>query len=217
MSESRSEGAEEPNSPEPRVIRSRFITTVMDHRLLPVSELPEAAFFGRSNVGKSSLLNAVCGRRLLAFKSKTPGRTQALNFFEIDFMLDGLVSRGQLVDVPGYGYAKVAPAVRQIWDKLIGRYLRERENLRTVILLIDARREPREEERWIVEQTAGRQMIIGLTKTDKLKKNDRQKSLKQTAASLGISPDVITAVSLLKGREFGVQELRAKILAALGA
>jgi len=113
----------------------KFVTSVTEPSDFPKPDLPEVAVVGRSNVGKSSLLNRLTGAKRMAFVSKTPGRTQLINFFRLGDEL-------MLVDLPGYGFAKVPVSVRQHWEKLVTGYLFEREAPRLALLLVDLRREP---------------------------------------------------------------------------
>jgi GTP-binding protein len=129
----------------------------------PRPELPEVAAVGRSNVGKSSLLNSLFGIKGMAFVSKSPGRTQVVNFYRVGKDM-------VLVDLPGYGFAKVPAAVRRNWDSLVTGYLFGRESLALVLLLVDARREPMESDREVRDllERAGIAYVVVATKTDKL-------------------------------------------------
>ncbi len=144
----------------------RFHTTVAQQQQLPRGGPAEVAFIGRSNAGKSSAINAICQRRRLAFSSRTPGRTQALNFFALGKEPDTV---GFLVDTPGYGYAAAPGAIRHGWDALAGRYLRSRAQLRAVVMMLDIRRGITDLDRqmlaWI---PPGMRVIALLTKADKL-------------------------------------------------
>ena len=150
---------------------------------LPDNTLPEIAFAGKSNVGKSSLINALMNRKALARTSAQPGKTQTINFYNINDAM-------YLVDLPGYGYAKVAQEVREKWGKLIERYLHGSKQLKAVFLLIDIRHEPSENDRqmyeWIVYQ--GYDPIIIATKLDKIKRSQLQKQLKTLRTGLGVKP-----------------------------
>lgn len=150
---------------------------------LPDNEWPEVAFAGKSNVGKSSLINALMNRKSLARTSAQPGKTQTINFYNINDMM-------YLVDLPGYGYAKVAVAVKEKWGKMIERYLNGSKVLKAVFLLIDIRHEPSENDRimynWIIEH--GYQPIIITTKLDKLKRSQVQKHIKQVKTGLQVVP-----------------------------
>ena len=150
---------------------------------LPENTLPEIAFAGKSNVGKSSLINALMNRKALARTSAQPGKTQTINFYNINGAM-------YLVDLPGYGYAKVAQEVREKWGKLIERYLHGSKQLKAVFLLIDIRHEPSENDRqmyeWIVYQ--GYDPIIIATKLDKIKRSQLQKQLKTLRTGLGVKP-----------------------------
>ena len=138
---------------------------------LPENSLPEIAFAGKSNVGKSSLINALMNRKALARTSAQPGKTQTINFYNINDAM-------YLVDLPGYGYAKVAQEIREKWGKLIERYLHGSKQLRAVFLLIDIRHEPSENDRrmyeWIVYN--GYDPIIIATKLDKIKRTRQRNS-----------------------------------------
>ena len=136
---------------------------------LPDTELPEVAFAGKSNVGKSSLINALMNRKALARTSASPGKTQTINFYNINDAM-------YLVDLPGYGYAKVSQSVKEQWGKLIERYLQKSKQLKAVFLLIDIRHDPSANDKmmydWIVHN--GYQPIIIATKVDKLKRSQVQ-------------------------------------------
>jgi len=128
---------------------------------MPPAGPPELAFAGRSNVGKSSAINALTGRRRLAFTSKTPGRTQTINFFDLG-------SRGRLVDLPGYGYAKVPRALREQWRTLVGSYVRSRGTLAGVVLVMDARHPLTPLDLQLVEFLGDVRLLALLSKADKL-------------------------------------------------
>jgi len=146
---------------------------------LPGEGRPEIAFVGRSNVGKSSLLNALLGRKNLAYTSKTPGKTQQLNFFLVD-------DRFYVVDLPGYGYAKAPKSARAEWAQLQERYLAERPPLRGVVHLIDARHPPQDSDRTLLRKLAdmNRPSVLALTKADKLSGNGRRQAEQRLAECL---------------------------------
>ncbi len=148
---------------------------------LPTERAPEVAFAGRSNAGKSSALNALCGRRALARVSRTPGRTQEINVFQLP--PDG---RWRLIDLPGYGYAKVPPAQRAHWDRLIGQYLRERESLVGLVLIMDIRRPMTDLDRNLLQwlEPHPRPLHVVLTKADKVSRNEAGKQLLATRRQL---------------------------------
>ncbi|WP_461809767.1 ribosome biogenesis GTP-binding protein YihA/YsxC [Faecalimonas sp.] len=166
---------------------------------LPETELMEIAFAGKSNVGKSSLINALLNRKSLARTSATPGKTQTINFYNVNKEL-------YLVDLPGYGYAKVSPKEKEQWGKLIERYLNTSKKLKAVFLLIDIRHEPTANDKmmydWIVYH--GYNPIIIATKLDKLKRSQIQKHIKMVKQGLDLIPGtkVIPFSSVTKqGRE----------------
>ena len=152
----------------------------------PENEHPEIAFAGKSNVGKSSLINALMNRKALARTSAQPGKTQTINFYNIN-------SEIYLVDLPGYGYAKVSQEEKVKWGKLIERYLHESKQLKLVFLLIDIRHDPsandKEMYEWILYQ--GFKPIIIATKLDKIKRSQIQKNLKAIREGLKVEPGTI--------------------------
>ena len=146
------------------IIKSaEFVTSAVKKSQYPPEVLPEIAFAGRSNVGKSSLINTLVNRKRLVKTSSTPGRTQLINFFNINNNLT-------FVDLPGYGYAKVPAAVRKKWGPMIETYLSSRNTLKGVVIILDIRRHPREEEQNLIHWLAHYSIasILVLTKTDKL-------------------------------------------------
>lgn len=134
---------------------------------LPVSTLPEIAISGHSNVGKSSLINRILGRKALARTSATPGKTATINFYRLDTL--------RLVDLPGYGYAKVSQAEKKRWSDLIGGYFAEDRDLRLVIQLIDMRHKPTKDDYMMLDYLVDNELpfVVVLTKADKLKKGER--------------------------------------------
>jgi GTP-binding protein len=150
-----------------KILSAEFVLSATAPAHYPPPVLPEIAFAGKSNVGKSSLINALLNRKGLARTSNTPGRTQEINFFRINDRLN-------FVDLPGYGYAKVPESVRKKWGPMIEIYLRERETLRLVVLILDIRRDPSEEDLQLVRWLSFYQIpfLIVLTKTDKVSNNE---------------------------------------------
>ncbi len=174
---------------------------------LPADDLPEIAFAGRSNVGKSSLINALTGRKTLARTSNTPGRTQQLNFFNLG-------GRLTIVDLPGYGYAKAPKGEVDRWNRLIRKYLKGRVGLRRLCVLIDARHGLKMSDRQVMDLLAEAAVAyqIVLTKTDKVKAADLVKRRAEIAAEIAkraAASPVIMETSAVKGR--GIPELRAAL------
>jgi GTP-binding protein len=161
------------------VKQTEFIKSAVKPKDYPPPDFPEVAFVGRSNVGKSSLINVLANRKALVRTSSTPGRTQLINFFDINGILT-------LVDLPGYGYAKAPPDVRKQWGPMIETYLAKRSNLRTVVLILDIRRIPSEGDlqmlAWL--ETYNIPPIIVLTKCDKLSKVERARQTGVIAAAI---------------------------------
>lgn len=174
----------------------------------PVSELPEIAFSGRSNVGKSSLLNTLVRRKSFARVSSTPGKTREINFFRVNEAF-------HLVDLPGYGYARVSKAARDAWRPLIEGYLRTSEHLRGVVQLIDSRHPPSDDDHRMMHYLAsiGVPTIVVATKVDKLKRAERAPTLGALAAQLGVDDDQLIPFSAHTGE--GRDELAEAIVSLL--
>ena len=153
--------------------------------VLPKTGKPEFVLAGRSNVGKSSFVNALLQRKSFARTSSTPGKTRTINFYAVN---DAFF----LVDLPGYGYAKTGPVEQEKWDRLIRRYLSEGEDIEEVILLLDSRRVPNEMDlqmfQWVLAAT-GYEPIVIITKMDKLKRSQHAKAIKEIREKLGASKD----------------------------
>lgn len=181
---------------------------------LPPDVGTEIAFAGRSNAGKSSALNALCGRRALARVSRTPGRTQEINVFRLQ------PEGGQrLIDLPGYGYARVPPAQRAHWDRLIGQYLRERRSLAGLVLIMDIRRPITDLDRSLLDwlQARPRLLHVLLTKADKVSRNEAGRELLRTRRGLeelGLDATLQTFSAL---KREGVEDLRGLLLEWLGS
>ena len=160
-----------------KIVTVEFVKSATSPSGYPRENLPEVAFAGRSNVGKSSLINALVQRKRLARTSNTPGRTQLINFFNIN---DSLL----FVDLPGYGFARVPEAVKREWGPMVETYLRERDCLKLVVLILDIRRDPSAEDlalkSWL--DFYGRRTLFVLTKMDKLSRGEskkRQRAVKE--------------------------------------
>ncbi len=179
---------------------SEFVLGASGMKHLPPPERPEIAFVGRSNVGKSSLINMILGRRNLARTSRQPGKTRELNYYLVNESFF-------LVDLPGFGYAKTAKTQRQAWLELIQRYLSERESLRLLVHVVDARHEPMEIDRDIMDAMRGLPFpyLIALSKGDKLSGNARGKSIataRRTATEFSLEvPIIMTSAAKSLGRD----------------
>ena len=181
---------------------------------LPATGQPEIAFAGRSNVGKSSLINALLNRKSLARTSASPGKTQTINFYHVN-------SSFYLVDLPGYGYTTASPAVRQSWGRMIERYLNRSETLKDVFLLVDIRHDPSKQDVQMYEYLKhfGLDGLVVATKSDKISRNEMQKNLARIRKVLGMNKDdILIPVSALKktGHEQLLDAMEAVLAAAEG-
>ncbi len=183
---------------------ARFLAGVADPARLPKLPYPEVAFAGRSNVGKSSLLNRLVGRRRLARVSKTPGRTQQINLFLVD-------ERLTLVDLPGYGFARVPLSVQRNWKHLVETYLSRRENLRAVVLIVDLRRGVEAEDAQLIAflQTHDVEVILALTKADKLGQSERRRRIEAVQRQFATAVVRVVVCSATSGE--GVERVWAEI------
>jgi GTP-binding protein len=186
--------------------QTRFLLSAVDEAHFPASTMPEIAFLGRSNVGKSSLLNALVGEKA-AKVSSTPGRTRAINFF----LLSDQKERPRLVfaDLPGYGYAKISKSISAEWPKFIEPYLAERETLKLCICLVDSNIPPQQSDAKLIDwlRHVGRDFLVVATKSDRLSGNQRTKNL--SAIRQGFDLGEVMPVSAKTGT--GVKDLWNRI------
>jgi GTP-binding protein len=178
-----------------KITSTEFVKSAFEESQWARARLPEVAFLGRSNVGKSSLINSLLGVKGLARTSNTPGRTQAINFFLIN-------KNFHFVDLPGYGYARVSKAVRESWGEIVTDYLAKRERLVLSIQIVDSRHDPTQLDlqlrEWLTVNAKPR--LVVATKADKLSQNELQKNLRRARELLGASePGEIIAYSSLTG------------------
>lgn len=186
---------------------AKFVKSCAEFKQSPESYLPEVAFAGRSNAGKSSTLNKLCQQTGLAHVSKTPGRTQLLNFFEL--------SNGtHLVDLPGYGFAKAPMKERMRWAKMIEDYLLKRINLRGLVVIMDSRRPLTEHDEQMLIWCEHRNLPVHilLNKTDKLKQNEIAKSLNKTREALKDFDMPISCQNFSAAKGSGLPQLQAKLM-----
>jgi GTP-binding protein len=174
---------------------------------LPLDEGAEVAFAGRSNSGKSTAINALCNRKRLAFVSKTPGRTQQINFFQV-------ATGGFLVDLPGYGYAKVPGTLHATWGKLLGTYVAERRALRGIVVMMDSRHPFTDLDIQLLEwvQQSPKPVHMLLTKADKLNRQECNRLLQQARDRLAAMPGLHTVQLFSGASKLGVEEARAKVM-----
>lgn len=181
-----------------KIISAEFIKSAVWPPQYPLATMPEIAFVGRSNVGKSSLMNTLVGRRKLAKTSNTPGRTQLINFFSVN----GSIS---FVDLPGYGFAKVSQSIKKDWGDMIEVYLRERQNLAMVIFILDIRRDPSEDDLSLRDWLEHYRIpyIPILTKADKLSNNQaivRKKLIEKSLGTNAQKKTILFSAKTQKGK-----------------
>lgn len=213
--------------------QARFFTTANHLRDLPNTQVPEVAFAGRSNAGKSTAINVLCNQKKLAFASKTPGRTQHINYFSIggahvgqhrkdETRVDEI--RALLVDLPGYGYAEVSGSAKLHWQELLGDYVQRREQLAALVLIIDSRRPFTELDIQMLEWFAptGKPVHCILSKADKLNRNDAANALRLARTVLSSyvdeegNPFPFTAQLFSALKRTGLEEANDRILELLG-
>ncbi|MBI3185803.1 MAG: YihA family ribosome biogenesis GTP-binding protein [Myxococcales bacterium] len=196
-----------------QVLDARFVSSAVAPEGYPGADRPEVAFVGRSNVGKSSMINALTGRRKLVRVSNTPGRTRTLNFFDVELRRDQSRYALRLADLPGYGYAKASKADRSIWHQMISTYLEKRQALRAVVSIVDAEVGPTGDDvqtlDYLVEK-APLILVVG-TKLDRLPKAKRKPRLQEIASRLEV-PEVLPFSATEKT---GVEEVWAALLEAV--
>ena len=213
--------------------QARFFTTVNQLRDLPDTSVPEIAFAGRSNAGKSTAINILCNQKGLAFASKTPGRTQHINYFSIggaqvnqhrkdETKVDEI--EAMMVDLPGYGYAEVSGSAKLHWQRLLGDYVQRREQLAALVLIMDSRRPFTDLDVQMLEWFAptGKPIHCILTKADKLNRNDSTNALRQARARLDSYVDEdghgfpFTAQLFSALKRIGIDEANDKIMELAG-
>jgi GTP-binding protein len=213
--------------------QARFFTTANHLKDLPRTQVPEVAFAGRSNAGKSTAINLLCNQKKLAFASKTPGRTQHINFFSLggahvgqhrkdETRVDEI--RGMLVDLPGYGYAEVSGSAKLHWQHLLSDYVQQREQLAGLVLVMDARRPFTELDTQMLEWflPTGKPVHCLLTKADKLNRSEASDALRMARTLLGSyvdesgNPFVFTVQLFSALKRIGIDEANDRIVELLG-
>jgi len=187
-------------------IQAEFITSAVDLKTCPPAELPEICFAGRSNVGKSSLINALVNRKNLARTSNVPGKTQQMNYYALPDTLF-------LVDLPGYGYAKVPKKERDRWGRSIRKYLLERDTLRLVIHVVDARHDPTQRDEDFFYWLASNELpfAVVLSKADKLSANKKQQSISATRKVLKEMNIEVPVLPVSSEKNEGIDEVKKLI------
>lgn len=199
-----------------RVLDAQFVTTAVELKKLPTGHAAEVAFVGRSNVGKSSMINALTGRKKLVRVSNTPGRTRTLNFFDVDLERDGQRHRLRMADLPGYGFAKASKADKAQWEKMITTYLKNRHHLEVVVSIIDAEVGPTAEDLNTLDylQEHNRRILVVATKIDRLPKAKRKPRLHQLAEQLSLPREAVLGFSAVD--KLGVEEVWGTLLDTFG-
>ena len=185
---------------------THFTTSAPDIRHMPADEGIEIAFAGRSNAGKSSALNALTRQKRLAKTSSTPGRTQLINVFNVTEEI-------RLIDLPGYGYAKVPIAVRNKWQRALGEYLQKRRCLQGLVVLMDIRHPLKDLDQQMIGWAAdsGLKVLVTLTKADKLSQSERSKTLKKVREACLFFGNQVEVIAFSSTRGFGLEQMEQKI------
>jgi GTP-binding protein len=190
-----------------KIVSAEFVKSAFSPKDYPPEALPEVAFAGKSNVGKSSLINTLVNRKKLARTSSTPGRTQSLNFYLIN-------ERLTFVDLPGYGFAHVSKDIRRSWKPMVESYLKTRKILRLVVVILDSRRMPSDDDQnllaWLREHALP--ALVVLTKIDKLSRNQRAVQIRDLTKTLMLEDDQMVVFSAISGE--GKDDVWHKILAS---
>jgi len=194
-----------------KVVSAEFVKSAETPSQYPGEDWPEIAFVGRSNVGKSSLINCLVQRKKLAHTSNTPGRTQLINFFLVN-------NRYMFVDLPGYGYAKVPEAIKKKWGPMIESYLQIRRSLKLVVMILDIRRDPSGDDLSLIQWLSHYEIPVFyvLTKADKLSKSNRINRQLSIRESLGLPPSDKPLLFSAKSGE-GAETLRREIQKTLSS
>jgi len=201
------------DGPKITILSAEFETTAVAPASWPKAEGVEVAFAGRSNVGKSSMINALCRRHKLVRVSNTPGRTRTLNFFKVALSVGKGGRRAlRLCDLPGYGFAKASKADRALWRRMIEEYVKGREGLRVVVCIVDANIGPTEDDErvipWIL--STGRRVVVAATKMDRVPKHRRIPCTREIERALGLTQGDAIGVSATEG--LNLEELWARVL-----
>ncbi len=199
-----------------KLLDARFVTTAVEPKGYPAGHTAEVAFVGRSNVGKSSMINALTGRRKLVRVSNTPGRTRTLNFFDVELERGGERHRVRLADLPGYGFAKASKVERASWEKMITTYLEKRHRLEAVVSIIDAEVGPTSDDLLTLDylQEHERRILVVATKIDRLPKARRKPRIQSLAQQLSLPREAVLAFSATE--KLGVEEVWESLLEAFG-
>lgn len=195
-----------------RVADAQFFVTASDKRNWPPPNRPEVAFVGRSNVGKSSMINTLCNRKKLVRVSNTPGRTRTLNFFDVTVDQGPRRRELRLVDLPGYGYAKASREDRAQWHSMTDDYLLERPALKVVVCIVDAEVGPTEDDEQMLQRLMGAppKILVAATKLDRLAKTKRHNRLVSLAKQLGLPLEAVVGFSSVE--PLGVQQVWQSVL-----
>ncbi|WP_224361940.1 ribosome biogenesis GTP-binding protein YihA/YsxC [Hyalangium versicolor] len=199
-----------------KLIDAQFVVTAVELKGLPTGHAAEVAFVGRSNVGKSSMINALTGRKKLVRVSNTPGRTRTLNFFDMELERDGIRYKVRLADLPGYGFAKASKSERAQWEKMITAYLENRHRLEIVVSIIDAEVGPTPDDLLTLDylQEKGRKILVVATKIDRLPKARRKPRLQALAQELSLPREAVVAFSSTE--KIGVDDVWNALLGVIG-